>query len=181
MNFDEFKRLVKGMKAVYTSQSFLPDAESVKIWYQLLKDIPYEVLRVAVQKHMLTNRFPPTVAELRQGTVESVKGKKDWSNGWEQFRQAVRRFGYYQQEEALASMDEVTIRAVKRLGWKELCMSENIMQDRANFRMVYEQEQNKAKEMLALPESLKRNLARLQEGNRKEIEVAQRLVESDDE
>ena len=40
MSFEEFKKLVKGMKAVYTSQSFLPDAESVKIWYQLLKDIP---------------------------------------------------------------------------------------------------------------------------------------------
>lgn len=169
MRFEEFKKLVKGMKAVYTSQSFLPDAESVKIWYQLLKDIPYEVLRVAVQKHMLTNRFPPTVAELRQGTVESVKGKKDWSNGWEQFRQAVRRFGYYQQEEALASMDEVTRRAVKRLGWKELCMSENIMQDRANFRMVYEQEQNRAMERAMLPEGLRKQMDALQSGVLKAI------------
>ena len=138
MSFEEFKKLVKGMKAVYTSPSFLPDAESVKIWYQLLKDIPYEVLRVAVQKHMLTNRFPPTVAELRQ-------------------------------EEALASMDEVARRAVKRLGWKELCMSENIMQDRANFRMVYEQEQNRATERAMLPEGLRKQMDMLQSGVLKAI------------
>lgn len=182
MNFDEFKRLVKGMKAVYTLSSFLPDANSVKIWYELLKDMPYEIANVSIQKHMATNKFPPTVAEIRSGAAEITSKHRDWSDGWESFRKAVGRFGYYRREEAFASMDEITRKVVKRLGWKELCMSENIMQDRANFRMVYEQEQSKAKEMLALPESLKRNLARLQEkSHRKEIEGVQRLVESDDE
>ena len=182
MSFEEFKRLVKGMKAVYTSQSFLPYANSVKIWYELLKDMTYEIANVSIQKHMATNKFPPTVAEIRSGAAEITSKHRDWSDGWECFRKAVGRFGYYRREEAFASMDEITRKVVKRLGWKELCMSENIMQDRANFRMVYEQEQSKAKEMLALPESLKRNLARLQEkSHRKEIEGVQRLVESDDE
>ena len=48
MTFDEFKILVKGMKAVYTSPNFLPDADSVKIWYRLLGDMPYELASIAI-------------------------------------------------------------------------------------------------------------------------------------
>lgn len=169
MNFDEFKRLVKGMKAVYTSQSFLPDAESIKIWYQLLKDMPYEIANVSIQKHMATNKFPPTVAEIRSGAAEITDKSHDWSDGWESFRKAVGRFGYYRREEAFASMDEITRKVVKRLGWKELCMSENIMQDRANFRMVYEQEQNRAMERAMLPEGLRKQMDALQSGVLKAI------------
>lgn len=169
MNFDEFKRLVKGMKAVYTSQNFLPDAESIKIWYQLLKDMPYEIANVSIQKHMATNKFPPTVAEIRSGAAEITDKSHDWSDGWESFRKAVGRFGYYRREEAFASMDEITRKVVKRLGWKELCMSENIMQDRANFRMVYEQEQNRAVERAMLPEGLRKQMDALQSGVLKAI------------
>ena len=169
MRFEEFKKLVKGMKAVYTSQNFLPDAESIKIWYQLLKDMPYEIANVSIQKHMATNKFPPTVAEIRSGAAEITDKSHDWSDGWESFRKAVGRFGYYRREEAFASMDEITRKVVKRLGWKELCMSENIMQDRANFRMVYEQEQNRAMERAMLPEGLRKQMDALQSGVLKAI------------
>lgn len=162
MTFDEFKILVKGMKAVYTSPNFLPDADSVKIWYRLLGDMPYELANIATQRHMATNKFPPTVAEIRQAAVQTVDTPQNWADGWEQFRRAVSKFGYYQQEVALASMDETTRKVVKRLGWKQLCESENLMQDRANFRMVYEQEAQRKNETAALPIRLQEQIASLQ-------------------
>lgn len=162
MTFDEFKKLAKGMKAVYTSPNFLPDADSVKIWYRLLGDLPYELANIAIQRHMATNKFPPTVAEIRQAAVQTVDTPQDWSDGWEQFRRAVGKYGYYQQEAALASMDETTRKVVKRLGWKQLCESENMMQDRANFRMVYEQEQQRINDNAALPARLQEQIAAIQ-------------------
>ena len=87
---------------------------------------------------------------------------RDRSDGWEQFRRAVGKYGYYQQEAALGSMDETTRRVVKRLGWKQLCESENQMQDRANFRMVYEQEAQRKNEIAVLPAKLQEQMARLQ-------------------
>lgn len=169
MTFNEFKVLVKGMKAVYTSPNFLPDADSVKIWYRLLGDLPYELANIAIQRHMSTNKFPPTVAEIRQAAVQTVDAPQDWADGWEQFRKAVSKFGYYQQDAALASMDETTRKVVKRLGWKQLCESENPMQDRANFRMIYEQEQQREEEKAALPAGLQRQIERLQGEAVKEI------------
>ena len=58
---------------------------------------------------------------------------------------AVSRFGMYNQAEALESLDELTRKCTKRLGFGNICTSENITADRANFRMIYEQEANRKK------------------------------------
>lgn len=158
LSFEEFKKIVKGLKAVYASERFLPDIEAVTTWYKLLQDIPYETLAQSAHRYMLTEKFPPTIADLRKGAARMNGESRDWSDGWSQFREAVRRFGYYRQEEALASMDDITRRVVSRLGWKDLCASENIMTDRANFRMVYEQEKVKADERAVLPERMRQAL-----------------------
>ena len=61
-----------------------------------------------------------------------------WADGWEQVQKAIGRYGYMQREAALASMDEVTRETVRRMGWQQICESENVDALRANFRMVYE-------------------------------------------
>lgn len=163
MKFDEFKKLVKSMKAVFATPNFLPDGDSIKTWYMLLQDIPFEKLSVAVQKHIMTSKYPPTIAELRAAAISTERSVGNWSSGWEQFQTAIRKFGYYRQEEAFDVMDELTRTVVKRLGWKNLCMSENPIQDRANFRMIYEQEEKRVSESAALPKNLQNEIERLRE------------------
>ena len=169
MTFEQFKVLVKGMKAVYTSSNFLPDADSVKVWYELLKDIPYELANISIQRHMATNKFPPTVAEIREGVVKCVTKPTDWASGWEQVRKAISKYGIYRAQEAYDSMDDITQSVVKRLGWKEICESENYMHDRANFRMTYEQEQARQKETAVLTAELNRQIDSLQRDATKAI------------
>ena len=162
MTFDEFKVLAKGMKSVYTKENFLPDAESIKIWFSLLKDIPYEVLNVAIQKYMMTNKFSPTIADLRELASEVTVGQiTDWGDGWEQVLKAIRVYGSYNERAALDSMDDITRKCVERLGFREICLSENIAVDRANFRMLYEQLANRQKEDAKLSLSIKTKLAQL--------------------
>ena len=43
MEFGEFKLIVKGLKAVYSKDNFLANDEAIKIWYTMLKDIPYYI------------------------------------------------------------------------------------------------------------------------------------------
>lgn len=156
MKFDDFIKLVKGMKSVYTKDNFLPDEYSIKMWYKLLQDIPYDVLNVSIQRYMLTNKFPPTIADLRETAANIVQGETlDWGNGWEQVVNGIRKYGFYQESKALETMDEVTRQTVKRLGWAQLCMSENIMTDRANFRDIYNQIANRKKEQCRIPIELK--------------------------
>lgn len=70
MERDEFKTLTKAMKAVYPGQSFIPDQDAFAVWYALLKDMPYEVVSAAIQKHMMTSRFAPTIAEIREAAAD---------------------------------------------------------------------------------------------------------------
>ena len=155
MTFDEFRILAKGMKAVFTSPNFLPDADSVKIWYQLLQDLDYKVANAAIQKYMLTQKFPPTIADIReQATSVSIGEKPLWSDGWEEVLMAIRRYGSYQESLALESMSDITRQAVQRLGFRNICMSENIMADRANFRMIYEQIVDREYDAKKIPEKV---------------------------
>lgn len=171
MTFDEFKILVKGMKAVYTSERFLPDADSIRIWYTLLSDLEYPVLNAAIQKYMVTNKFPPTIADLREMATTICTGEiQEWGEGWEKVLKAIRFYGFYRETEALETMDELTRTCVKRLGWRNLCMSENNNMDRANFRMIYEQLSERTKKENVLPLSLNNTIKQLNANIVKQLE-----------
>ena len=171
MKREEFKILCKGLKAVYTQETFLPDADAFNIWFALLGDLEYPVLNAAIQKYMLTNKFPPTIADLREmATTISTGEIADWGEGWEKVLNAIRRFGSYRETEALQTMDDFTKTCVKRLGWRNLCMSENINVERANFRMIYEQLASRAKKETLLPVSLNETIKLLNQNTVKQLE-----------
>lgn len=163
---EQFRILVKGMKAVYTQDTFIPDADAFQIWYALLGDLDYRVLNAAIQKYMLTNKFPPTIADLREIAATIENGElPDWGEAWESVLRVIRRYGSYGEAEAMASLDELTRSVVRRLGFRNLCMSENINQDRANFRMIYEQVSERARSQNALPIALNNTIKLLNKNN----------------
>lgn len=152
---DEFLTIIEVLKSTYTSPNFLPDTGAVVAWWHMLRDIDTKTLQAAVYKYSMINKFPPTVAELREIAAAIKYGDApDWGQGWENTLQAIRKYGYYNETAALNSLDEITRKTVKRLGWKELCMSENAMADRANFRDIFKQLAQREKESVQLPEGL---------------------------
>lgn len=139
MTREEFKILVKGMKAVFTAPTFIPDQDAFNMWYALMGDLSYDVCAVAIKKYMLTNKFPPTVAEIRELASNIVSGDPlTWGESWERALSAVRKYGSYNKMEALDSLDSLTRKCVESIGYMELCMSENIMVERAHFQKVFE-------------------------------------------
>lgn len=102
MTRDEFKILVKGMKAVYAQQTFLPDKDAFDMWFALLQDLPYKLANVAIQKHMLTERLPPTPAEIREKAAQMMEVPETEMSeleAWALVRKAIRNSGYHAQEE----------------------------------------------------------------------------------
>lgn len=109
------------------------------VWFVLLHDLDYQILSKALQKYMLTNKFKPTVAELREIYADLICPViSDWSKGWEKVGKAIGHYGMYRAEEAMEIFDEVTREAVKRLGFQNICLSENIVADRARFAEIYQ-------------------------------------------
>lgn len=140
MTKKEFSILAMAIRTYYSREKILQNQEAYELWYQALQDIPYDVAQATLTKWVSTNKWSPTIADLRENAVTITHGElPDWGKGWEQVLRAIRKFGIYRIDEAMASMDEITRTCVERLGFKEICMSENISVDRANFRMIYEQ------------------------------------------
>lgn len=163
MTKDEFKILAKGLKAVYTYPSFLPDADSLNVWYSLLQDLPYDVCNVAIQKYMMTQTEVPKIADIRNMCAEIMAGEKPlWSDGWEEVLLAIRRYGSWNEAKAMESMSEITRQAVRRMGYLNLCRSEEISVERANFRMIFEQIANREYEKEKLPMNMRQLIASVQ-------------------
>lgn len=179
MNRQEFGKVVAVIRSVYRDKDFLANKESAEVWYELLKDISYEQAKAAVMKHSLTSKWSPTIAEIRESAVSIAEPEKSWSEGWEQVRLAIGRYGYCNEKDALESMDAVTREAAKRLGWQTICTTEldDIHVLRANFRMIYEQIQESHEADAMLPNDMKEQIdtARAEEVKRLTDDLADKL------
>lgn len=98
---EQFKTLVKGMKAVYAHSWFIPDQDAFNVWYGLLKDLSYEDLSAAVQKHMMTRPYPPTIADIRESAAQLMPGDGGLSElkAWGMVRKAISNSNYHAEEE----------------------------------------------------------------------------------
>ena len=153
------------LKTYYPRETLLPNNQAVELWYRQLNDIPYNVAEVALNKWVATNKWSPSIADIREMATDVQNGyKPDWGEGWEQVQRAIRRFGYYNQAKALESMDEITRRVVQQMGWNNLCLSENETADRANFRMIYERLIERQRQDAQLPEGLRQLIGQMQIG-----------------
>lgn len=162
MTEQEFMKIASAIKTSYPAVNVLKDKASMDIWYMMLSDLDYRVCQNAVLELISTLKFPPTIAEIREKCSHLTSPEvKDWGEAWEEVINAIRRYGYPSELEALNSLDELTRKCVKRLGYQNLCRSENITADRANFRMIYETEANRKKTENQLPLSLRTEKQRL--------------------
>lgn len=160
----EFAIFADALKTYYPREALLPNPQAMELWYRELQDIPYPVAEAALRKWVSTNKWSPSIAEIREMSSSIAHGDiPDWGEGWEQVRKAVRRFGHYNEKAALESMDALTRKTVERIGFREICLSdETDPTHRANFRMVYESlaKREKTEQQLALP--LREAIAQIQ-------------------
>lgn len=165
MNKKEFSTLAMALRTYYPKEQLLPNQQAMELWYRELQDIPYNVAEAGLRKWVATNKWSPTIADFREFSAVIQSGDiPDWGEGWEQVLTAIRKFGSYRQQEAMESMDEITRTCVERLGFKNICMSENITHDRANFRMIYEQLADRKKKEKQIPLPLKNIMLEIKNG-----------------
>lgn len=164
MTREQFKVLVKAMKAVYTNPGFIPDQDAFDVWYSMLKDLDYAIASCAVQMHLQTEESPPTVAGIRKQSVKLKADEADDLNetaAWSLVLKAIRRSTYYSEEE-FAKLPATVQRAVaspKQL--REWAMLEDVDGKtltviQSNFQRTFRAEQQRERERSKLsPDVLK--------------------------
>lgn len=163
MDKQEFSKWVMALKTYYPREQLLPNNQAIELWYQALKDIPMQVAEAALRKWVATSKWSPTIAEIREMCVDVKRGDApDWSDGWEQVQLAIKRFGSYRPAEAMASLDPITREAVRRIGFYNLCVSENPTSDRKQFRDTFEIMAKREQMRLQLPIELQGDIKSIQ-------------------
>lgn len=153
---EQFRNLMKGLSAAYPRVSIANTPEGLEMWRRMLSDLSYEQLSLAIQTHITTSKWAPSIAEIRELAIN--QHPRDWGYGWSLVLNCIRRHGSYGIDDAMQELknkDDVTYAVVKRLGFKELCFSENLAADRANFRMMYDQVSERAVFEVKVPDRLK--------------------------
>lgn len=165
MTKSEFGKFAAALKTYYPREQLLPNREALELWYNQLSDLPYDLAEIALQKWVATEKWSPSISEIREITSAIANGDiPDWGQAWETVQRAIRRYGSYQPQEAYEMMDEVSRTVVKQMGWRNLCFSENEAADRANFRMMYERAAERKKLDNQLPVGLKNLIGQMQIG-----------------
>ena len=162
MDKKQFGILASAIKTYYPKEQILPNQQAMELWYRELQDIPYELAEAALRKWVVNNKWSPTIADIRELSTDIGVGSiPDWGEAWESVLTAIRRYGTYNQQAAMESMDSLTQQVVRRMGFREICMSENIVADRANFRNIYEQLANRQRTDMQMPPQLRSTIQQL--------------------
>ena len=111
MEREQFKTIVKGLKATYTDPKFIPDAYSFEMWFKMLEDLSYEALSTACYRYIQTGKFPPTIADLREMVAKVATPQITEGEAWQYVLKAVRN-SIYGAEEEYTKLPEVVQKAV---------------------------------------------------------------------
>ncbi len=159
MNRTEVINLLGMATANFPSMQEKDMRPTATLWEQALSDIKYDVAQKALIKVLSTSKFFPTVAEIREAAMEITQPRyMDAMEAWDLIVQAIRKFGYIDEKGGLESLPEDVRAMAKRFGWRELCLDENPDTLRAQFRMAWETQSKRIKEVQKLPREIREML-----------------------
>lgn len=155
---EEFSKIAKGMKAVYSAPTFIADKDALDVWYALLQDLPYDVASMATQKHMMSSNRIPTPADIRAEAVKlSMPDEPNETEAWTLVSKAIRNSSYNSIQE-FSKLPPLVQKAVGQPSQLEQwAMDEDYNENvvASNFMRTYRGEVIRAKEYNKLPEKMR--------------------------
>lgn len=139
MNKQDILKAVAPLQLAYNASL---DDNRLRLYVEMLSDIPPQILEASVKKLIMTNKFLPSIAEIRE-VAYGIKGiisgtaAPDESEAWGEVIKAIRSVGYYGKPKF--SHEAITV-AVNNIGWQDICMTPNEGMNtlRSQFRRAYQ-------------------------------------------
>lgn len=170
MTAQEFTRTMTFLCNAYRQE--MTDTQ-VSVWYNFFRDLPLERFNLAIVRIIEKDRYFPTIAEIRQelAMIENPNLQLDAAEEWAKVTDAIRYYGTYRADEAIASMNPVTAAVVKRMGgFGDLCRAEDVEWRRKSFMSIFKETLDRQKEIASFSRS------QLTEAEKKRNELIQKAI-----
>lgn len=149
------------VKALYPRDTAFQNAtaEMVNAWYAMLADVPFSVVQAGLQAHVSTSPFPPSIAEIKGWAAKFNHQSMDASEAWGIARKAISKWGVYAKAKARETTPPDVWAIMDRMGYEDMCMSENPDVIRGQFTRLWDAHAKRAQEVERLPENVRKMLA----------------------
>jgi hypothetical protein len=131
----EILRVLKILGDVYPTYKL--SSSAVEIYVRLLADVPGPILEQGALEHISNSSFFPSIAELRQAAFNLSDAINPFPSEYDAWSDVQSQIQYIGHESQPQFENAVTTRVVEQLGWRQLCLSENPIADRAHFIQAY--------------------------------------------
>lgn len=169
MTAEDFGKLAMAIKTYYPRDNMLPTKESMQLWYDALKDIDYQSACIGLKNHVVTSKFPPTIADIRSGVAITQPQELNEMEAWALVSKAIRKSSYHSVEEyeklpptvqkAVGLPDQLRIWAVDENYVESVIMSQ--------FQKCYREEIRKQEEFQKIPSDIKQLIENGSKGSQK--------------
>ncbi len=130
-----FSKAMMILNAAFPQEYSKMDENSLKVWYELLKDLNDADFVKAIKEIAQNSTRFPSIAEIRK-KAESAKVLPA-ELAWEKLHDAIHEYGYYREP----TFDDPILEKSKRsMGWQTLCdmRVDQVAYVRAQFLRTYE-------------------------------------------
>ena len=149
-----------------TFKDFEANDSKFAIWYELLGDLDFKIVKIAVEKLIIQSPYVPAISDIRKQVVEIMHPSIDATDAYGEVRRAIKEYGYDYAPEAFGSMSPLTRKVCEYIGWQNICLSEEPSVIRGQFLKMYEQLREREQKEMLLPEGLKKEMLALSERNK---------------
>ena len=187
MTRDETIKILMVIQAAYPNYKPPDKTVAVNVWAEMLSDIPYEKVSVAVKMYIQTDTsgFAPSVGDVRERVCDIFAKEDDLNEtaAWSLVLKAIRRSTYYSEEE-FAKLPATVKRAVaspKQLReWATLedVDGKTLTVIQSNFQRTFRVEQQRERERSKLSPDVLRLMRPL---NNPQIEDKRNVLSMEDE
>lgn len=161
ISVEDFRTIIRGLSAAYPKDNFIPDEYTFNLWYTTLQDIPYPTLHKASLNYIMTNRYAPSIYDLR-AYAQDVNSAIDMlaSQAWDKLFKALRYSYAPESEQVWNNLPEITKQCVggystfRAWGNTELSALESVQ--RPMFVKRFEALQARERKESAVPEGLRK-------------------------
>ena len=160
ISLDDFRTVIRGLSAAYTSNDFIPNEYTFNLWYKALHDIDYVTLNKAAQAYMMTNKFPPTIADIRRIAFDLVLPADEIAaEEWQRLMKALGQAGRPDAMEYWKALPEITREIVGGFSefreWSLLPITDLMTVHRPMFIKRYEERMKRKRLTAPLPVQLR--------------------------